>query len=346
MATTSAVGGGGQVRLHGTDHVLQCAPGHSILAAALAAGLDVPYECASGSCGSCRARLLEGRVVAHWADAPGLGQRDRAKGDRILCCQSLPVGDCRVHLRIGSEPTDPSPQRLQARVQTLTPLNEDIVHLELETADGSPVAFRPGQFMLFEWPGGIGRRAYSMANVSEGDGRLSFLIKRKPGGAASAHLFGELEPGDSLVLEGPYGRAWLREPAFPGEPLVLLAGGSGLAPMWSIAQAALLRQPGRPVRLYFGVQRERDLFWLDEMQRLAAATAGLKLEIAIAQAEPSAAAGFRTGPVGEVLAADLPPQVEHGLYMAGPPGLVDHVNALLVRSGRVRADRVFYDRFV
>ena len=346
METTSAVGGGGQVRLHGTDHVLRCAPGRSILAAALAAGLDVPYECASGSCGSCRARLLDGQVVSRWPDAPGLGVRDRARGDRILCCQSLPVGDCRVQVRIGNQLTEPAPRRLPVRVQALTPLNEDVVLVELATTDGAPVAFRPGQFMLFEWPDSIGRRAYSMANVSEGDGRLSFLIKRKPGGAASAHLFGALGPGDTLVVEGPYGRAWLREPAFPGERLVLLAGGSGLAPMWSIAQAALRSQPGRPVRLYFGVQRERDLFWIDQMQQLSATNPGLELVFAIAEAGPSTSAAFRVGPVGEVLAADLPPKVAHGLYMAGPPGLVDQVNALLVRSGRVPADRVFYDRFV
>ena len=337
--------GGGRVCLHGTQHVINCVPGQTLLASALAAGLDLPYECASGSCGSCRARLLEGQVASLWPTAPGLSERDRAKGDRILCCQSLPQGECRVQIRLGEEEVHSPPRRLRARVQSLRLLNKDVVYVELQPQGSMPVSFRAGQFMLVDWPDGIGRRAYSMANPPSDGDCLTFIIKRKPGGAGSARLFGQVREGDVLDLEGPYGRAWLRAPEAIGEPLVLLAGGSGLAPMWSIAQTALREQPARSVRLYFGVQRVRDLFWVEEMRRLAETMPSFVPVLAVAESDARLPADCRLGPVGEVLAADLSTKVGHDLYMAGPPGLIDHVHALLVQSGRLRADRIFYDRF-
>ena len=334
-----------QVRLHGSDVQFRCEPGQTLLAAGLAAGLDLPYECASGSCGSCRARLLEGQVRWRWAAAPGLSERDRSKGDRILCCQAEPESDCVMQLRTGPGPLPAAPRPRQATVSRLRPLNEDVLELQLRLTDGLPMDYRPGQFVLLQAPPTIGWRAYSMANLPAADGTLQFLVKRKRGGAASGWLFGALRPGDEVALEGPYGRAWLRdEPA--DRPLWLLAGGSGLAPVWAIAQAALAAAPQHPVRLYFGVQRARDAFWLDEMRRVASAAPALQIVLALA--EPSAAdpPDCRHGPVAEVLAADLPPQGLQSLYMAGPPGLIAHATERLVRSGRVSADRVYYDRYV
>lgn len=216
-----------QVRLHGSDVQFRCEPGQTLLAAGLAAGLDLPYECASGSCGSCRARLLEGQVRWRWAAAPGLSERDRSKGDRILCCQAEPESDCVMQLRTGPGPLPAAPRPRQATVSRLRPLNEDVLELQLRLTDGLPMDYRPGQFVLLQAPPTIGWRAYSMANLPAADGTLQFLVKRKPGGGASGWLFGALRPGDAVALEGPYGRAWLRdEPA--DRPLWLLAG----APAW------------------------------------------------------------------------------------------------------------------
>jgi len=333
-----------QVRLHGSDVGFDCAPGQTLLAAGLAAGLDMPYECASGSCGSCRARLLEGRVRPRWPAAPGLSERDRAKGDRILCCQAEPEGDCTLQLRTGSGPVPAAPRPRQATVTRLRPLNEDVLELQLRLSDGQPMDYRPGQFVLLQPPQGIGRRAYSMANLPAADGSLQFLVKRKPGGAASGWIFGQLGLGEPVMLEGPYGRAWLRDDPVD-RPLWLLAGGSGLAPVWAIAQASLAAAPRRRVRLYFGVQRACDVFWLDEMRRVASAASSLQIVVALA--EPSAAdpPECRHGPVADVLVADLPPEGLQSLYMAGPPGLIAHATERLVRSGRVPADRVYYDRY-
>ena len=183
-----------------------------------------------------------------------------------------------------------------------------------------------------------------MANLPGAGPLLEFLIKRKPGGTASDWLFDRLRTGDTVELEGPYGRAWLRDGSADSD-LLLLAGGSGLAPVWSIAQASLAAMPRRRVRLYFGVQSARDLFWTEEMQRLAAAAPAFELVIALARPSAADPPGSRVGQVGDVLTSDLPPRTEQSLYMAGPPGLIDHVSALLVRTGRLSAERVFYDRY-
>src|SRR5712671_1555203 len=111
------------VRLDPNGARFACAPGQTVLAAALAAGVDLPYECASGSCGSCRARLLDGSVASRWVDAPGLSDRDRRKGDRILCCQSVPQTDCVIQIRAGDCALPVRPKSLQASVRDLRLLN-------------------------------------------------------------------------------------------------------------------------------------------------------------------------------------------------------------------------------
>lgn len=334
-------GCGASVRLESDGRRFDCAPGQTVLAAALAAGIDLPYECASGSCGSCRARLIEGAVASRWVDAPGLGERDRRKGDRILCCQSVPQTDCVIQVRVGDAAPAVRPRPWQARVNGLRWLNEDVVHLVLDAQE--PVAFLPGQFMLLDLQHGFGRRAYSMANLPDDSGRLEFIIKRKPGGQASTAVFDKLLEGDRVDLDGPYGRAWLRDDS--ARDIVLLAGGSGLAPIWSIAQAALRRPARRRVRLYFGVNRGEDLFWLAQIEQARREHPGLDVHLVLMHTSPDDPVACRQGAVGEVMNRDIDDLPLCDLYMAGPPGLVDHVLRDLVATGRAQADRVFFDRF-
>jgi ferredoxin-NADP reductase/ferredoxin len=332
---------GACIRLQPDGRGFRCAPGQTVLAAALSAGIDLPYECASGSCGTCRAQLVTGEVASLWPQSPGLGERDRRKGDRILCCQSIAQQDCTIKVRTGDAEVRFAPAAFRATVHSLRTLNRDVIHLVLE-ADRS-IDFLPGQFILFALGPAIGRRAYSMSNLSQGTGRLEFLIKRKPGGAASGFLFEALKPGASLDLEGPYGRAWLREDS--PRDIMLLAGGSGLAPIWSIAQAALARAPQRSLPLYFGVNRAQDLFWPPEIGRLQRDHPGLQIRLMLVETSRHDPEGCRSGTAASAISADMDDLQSCDFYMAGPPGLVDHVMRELVATGRVAADRVFYDRF-
>jgi len=334
-------GRGASVCLQSDGRRFDCAPGQTVLAAALAAGVDLPYECASGSCGSCRARLIEGSVASRWAEAPGLNERDRRKGDRILCCQSVPQTACVIQIRAGDSAPPVRPKPLRAILRDVRLLNNDVVHLVVDAQER--VAFLPGQFMLLDLHGGFGRRAYSMANVADDTGRLEFIVKRKPGGRASKLLFETLRAGDLIDLEGPYGRAWLRDDS--ERDIVLLAGGSGLAPIWSIAQAALLRSPKRRLRLYFGVNRGEDLFWLTQIEHARHEHPEFETHLVLMHASPDDPIGCRQGAVGDLMSRDVDDLPRCDLYMAGPPGLIDHVLRELIVTGRTQADRVFFDRF-
>jgi len=331
----------GFVRVEPSGRTFHCAPGQTILAGALAAGIDLPYECASGSCGSCRARMISGNVAILWPDAPGLSERDRSRGGRILCCQSVAQTECVIQVRPNVGVPSPAPATLMARVREIRLLNPDVMHITLQTQSGFD--FRPGQFVLFELNSDVGRRAYSMANIPDGSGRLEFLIKRKPNGAASTFLFENMNEGDLLAIDGPYGRASLREDGIRN--IVLLAGGSGLAPIWSIAQQAVRKWPRRKLHLYFGVNRAKDLFWQEQMERLMRAHHNFCAHVVLMHASPVDAIGFRHGIVADVVATDLADLFSCDLYMAGPPGFIESVMRALVATGRANAERVFFDRF-
>ena len=325
------------IRIEPSGESFACGPGETILRAGLAAGLPMPYECASGSCSSCKGRLLEGETDALWPDATGLNERDRRKGDRILCCQSLPQGDCVVQVRpveVEGAREEPVPAPFAATVEVLERLVPGVIFLRCRPE--RPVPFLPGQFVLLQVPGGQ-RRAYSMANVTPET--LDFIVKEKPGGHGSRYLFAELAAGDALSLEGPYGRAYLRVPA--ERPMVCIAGGSGLAPMLSVVEGALALPAPPPVMLFFGVNGAGELFMADEMRALAAAHEQFSLTLVVRDGAPGAV----TGLVGDVALAAMEALDACDLYMAGPPGLIDAALRPAMRSGKVAPGRIFFDRF-
>ncbi|MCY4480766.1 MAG: 2Fe-2S iron-sulfur cluster binding domain-containing protein [Rhodospirillales bacterium] len=325
------------IRLEPSGDSFVCNPGETILRAGLAAGFAMPYECASGSCSSCKGRLLEGAVEHIWPDATGLSERDRRKGDRILCCQALPQGDVTVQVRLGEVEgarKEQAPAPFKATVETLERLVPGVIAFSCRPAQ--PVPFLPGQYVLLQVPGGE-RRAFSMANTEAET--LDFIVKEKPGGHASRYLFDELAAGDTVSLEGPYGRAYLRTP--PVREIVCVAGGSGLAPILSVAKAAIADPDTPAVRLFFGANAAEELFMVDEMQALAAAHDRLSLTLAVRDGAPGAA----TGLVGDVALAAMEDLDDCDFYMAGPPGLIDAILRPVMRCGKVKPERIFFDRF-
>lgn len=331
----AALTGAATIRLAPSGATFACRPGETILRAGLAAGLAMPYECASGSCGSCKGRLLEGAVESLWPEATGLKERDRRRGDRILCCQALPRGDCVVEARrVETAAAEPAPEAFAATVETVERQSDAVLFLRCRPERPRP--FLPGQFMLLQIPGGQ-RRAFSMANTEPEV--LEFIVKAKPGGHATSYLFDRLSVGDGLRLEGPYGRAYLRAPL--ARDILCVAGGSGLAPMLSVARGALARPSSHAVRLFFGVNAAADLFATAELDALAAEHDRLALTVAVRDGAPGAAPGL----VGDVMLAALPALPASDLYMAGPPGLVDALLKPAMRSGKIAPGRIFFDRF-
>jgi NAD(P)H-flavin reductase/ferredoxin len=335
------------VSFSGLDAVIDCAPGESILYAGLRAGLRLPYECASGGCGSCRAQLLAGSVHSRWDDATGLTERDLRRGDRILMCQSIPVGPCELRVPLSDvapSRREPLPARLAGRLVERELLSPDTARFVIEV--GSEIEYLPGQFVLLELEDGT-RRAYSMIRPmsSARPGSLELLIRAKPGGAASRWLFGVGAHGAEVVVEGAYGKAYAQSPA--DRPVVCLAGGTGLAPVLAIAEQLASDAPERRIDVYVGSRHTTDLVLVDRL--LALAGSGVRVIPVVEQqgeGEHNELGPTRKGLALDHLADDWPELGGHDVYVAGPAPMIDATLRRLIRNGSARADRVFFDRFI
>jgi len=336
------------------EFVVEPEAGEPLLHAGLRAGLDLPYECATGTCGTCRGRVMTGDVDVGWLEAPGATRLKRDKGD-VLMCQAVAAGDCL--LRVPSEtpkldgPAD-LPNLHKGQIEVIACLTHDVVHIEIAIAE--PVTYDAGQFMVVSAPGVTGGRAYSMVNYAEKTGRLVFVVKRKPGGAFSDWLFEDDVIGATVDLFGPLGKATFR----PDEAndLLCVTGGSGIAGIMSILGHAsesghFAKHRGQ---LFFGVRTLADGFYLHQLASLVdQANGALDVTLALSdEAAPSSthplfpqlrlAEGF----VHEAAAEGINGSCENALgFVAGPPPMVDGAIKMLIGHAGLPTQRIRYDKF-
>jgi toluene monooxygenase electron transfer component len=299
---------------NGTRH-FECAPGEKILHAGLRSAIELPYECGTGTCGTCKARLVSGCVESAWPEAPG--RRYLKSEAELLMCQSVAGEDCALEI-------------------------------------GAPLDFAAGQFALLTVPGIEGARAYSMVNFDRPAGRLSFVVKKKPGGAVSEWLFGSTVDGTRLAVFAPLGHATF-EPGLR-KHLLCVAGGSGIAGMMSILARACRAEhfAAWDGHVFFGVRTARDGFFLDELETFRA-RCGDRLAITVALSdedvpESLAAAhpgfGFARGFVHAVAGERMQGRfADVRAYVAGPPPMVDASLRWLLREARLPPAEIRYDKF-
>jgi len=331
-----------RIQLSPEQH-FDCAADDTILRAGLRAGFGMPYECNTGCCGTCKVELLSGTVEAAWAAAPGLGERDRAK-NRVLACQSHPTSDCAIKVRLRPENVPAiRPARFRARLGSVRELTHDMREFRF-VASQSP-GFLPGQYALFYLPGIATPRTYSMSNVFDpARGEWHFVVRRVPGGVGTNALFDRVPLGSEITLDGPYGLAYLRTDS--PRDIVLIGGGSGLAPMLSIARAAA-REPrldGRRIDLFYGARTMRDLCGERELCELPGYGERLHFHPVLSEAGEE---GWQ-GACGFVhdIARDFIGErwAEHEYYFAGPPPMAEAVQRMLMDK-RVPYPQVHFDSF-
>jgi toluene monooxygenase electron transfer component len=330
-----------------------CAPGETLLYAGLAHGLTLPHECATGTCGTCRARVMSGEVDIAWEEAPGAAKLKRDKGD-VLLCQTRALGDC--VLRVPSDVLE-KPVRHQipaARsgvVENLRRLTSDVTHFEIALAE--PMDFDAGQFVVVEAPGLQGARAYSMVNHGSGLERIELVVKRKPGGGFGDWIAGPTAEGAKVEVFGPLGRATFH----PDEDrdLLMIAGGSGIAGMMSILARAGEEDYFRTHKgyVFFGVRTLADGFYLEQFARSVDRGHGnLEVTLALSHEDlggvPHPEHGgvkLAYGFVHEVAAAAMAGRYDGVMaYVAGPPPMVDGAIRSLIVGGVGRA-AIRYDKF-
>ena len=321
-----------------------CAEDDTLLRAGLRAGLGLPYECNAGSCGTCKVELLEGEIRSLRPDAPGLGERDRAR-NRVLACQAQPASDCRIKVRLRPENVPAHrPARFRATLEAARDLTHDMREFRFRAAAGSP-GFLPGQYALFYLPGLEVPRTYSMSNVDDGSGTWEFIVRRVPGGVGTVALFDKVPVGGELELDGPYGLAYLRTDS--PRDIIAIAGGSGLAPVLSIARAAIAEPAlaGREIHIFYGARTSRDLCGETELCALPGFGSRLHFHAVLSGAQDEEGWKGPTGFVHDHARAFIGERwAQFEYYFAGPPAMAEAVQKMLIEK-RVPFPQVHFDSF-
>jgi toluene monooxygenase electron transfer component len=332
-----------RIRINARNRGFQfdAAPGEAVLYAGLAAGIELPYECATGTCGTCKAKLVDGTLRDTWPEAPGRKYVKPAQSEYLLC-QCVAEGDLTLEVAKFVKPFEPGASRAAAgtgRLRSPALLVHDVMAFDVEVEE--PRDFEAGQFMVLAAPGVLGHRAYSMVNYERGAKRLRFVAKKKPGGGFSEWLFGAARDGAELRVFGPLGKATF-DPGIPND-IACIAGGSGIAGMMSILARAVgeLHFDTHRGWLFFGVRTLADAFFLEELAALRERAAG-RLAITVALSDEA----FEQGFVHEVAGRALQGHYRHiRAYVAGPPPAVDAALRLLLLEGKLTADNIRYDKF-
>jgi CDP-4-dehydro-6-deoxyglucose reductase len=344
-----------QVQVQPSERQFCVADGQTVLAAGLDAGLMLPYGCKDGACGSCKGRVLAGRVHHGPHAAAALSPEEEAAGLALFCC-AMADSDLVIEVRVPETADGIAPRRLPARIERIERPARDVAILWLTLAAGEQLAFRAGQYVDFLLAGGA-RRSYSIASPPGAPGPLEFHIRHMPGGVFTDALFGAaatVRERGILRIEGPLGSFHLREDA--AGPIVLLASGTGFAPIKAIAETIFAKglQRTRPVVLYWGARTRADLYRDELPRRWAREHAGFRYvpvlsepdaDAPAAQAPASAWTG-RTGLVHEAVMADLPDLSAFQVYASGAPVMVHAAHRDLVAHCRLREENFFSDAFV
>ncbi len=323
----------------------------SVLYAGLRAGIDLPYECATGTCGTCKAKLISGRLHDGWRDAPGR-KYVKPEQQEFLMCQCAAEGDVMLEVSkfvYAMEPGACTPDACKGILRAPRRLAHDVMAFGVELEQ--PRDFDAGQFALLAPAGQPGYRAYSMCNFERGGRQLDFVVKRKPDGGFSQWLFGADRGGERLDTFGPLGKATF-DPAL-AKNLLCIAGGSGIAGMMSILSRAARERYFDRYRgwVFFGVRSMRDAFFLRELS--AFRMQGLEITVALSDEDAPASArsewpqlGFARGLVHEVAKRMMAGKYQEvRAYVAGPPPAVDAAIRVLLLEAKLSTDNIRYDKF-
>jgi toluene monooxygenase electron transfer component len=330
-----------------------CANGETLLHAGLKAGVSLPHECATGTCGTCRARLRTGHVDIGWEDSPALAKLKRDKGD-ILLCQARAKSDClvRVPAKVTRTVGEEAPANFKGTLNKSRLLTHDVIEFTISLS--KPMKFEAGQFVLVTVPSVIGARAYSMVNYAADADEIVFVVKRKPGGGFSDWLFSGSIDDTKVEIFGPVGRATFA--VSEDKDLVIVAGGSGIAGMMAILERAIQSNYFANHRgyVFFGVPTLKDGFYLDKLANyVTKAQGGLDVTLALSNETPQGARHpaydeiqLASGFVHAAMASSMADRYQNVLaYLAGPPRMVDAVLRVLITEGQLPPQAIRYDKF-
>ena len=315
----------------------------TVLQAAFRQGVSLMHGCKEGQCAACKSLLIEGDLEMEKYSTFALADYEREQG-YVLLCRSHAYSDLTVELLNYDEEMILSGlpvQTVQTVVSAIEPLTHDIKRLVLQLVEPRELRFRAGQYVDIRIPDSDEHRSYSMANTPAANDHLEFILKVFPGGRFSS-LLNESFVGTALEVTGPYGSCVLREHS--DRDVVLIGGGAGMAPLWSLLNEIAERGLKRRVTFYYGVRACRDLFYLEQMKGLTARLPEFRFIPALSEPTLEDRWQGETGLITEVVAQTLSAGSEVDVYLCGPAPMIDAALPILARKG-IPETRILFDKF-
>ncbi|MFD0669642.1 benzoate 1,2-dioxygenase electron transfer component BenC [Ramlibacter sp. MAHUQ-53] len=320
----------------GVTRFIEANPTETVADAAYRQGVNIPLDCRDGACGTCKCLAESGRFEMGEYIEDALSEEEAARG-YVLTCQMRAQGDCVVQVPASSSVCRTPQAAVSAAIREVRQLSPSTVSLTLQDPSLDKLAFLPGQYVNLQVPGTDQTRAYSFSSLVK-DGTVSFLIRNVPGGLMSAYLTGAAKPGDRMTLTGPLGTFYLRAIQ---RPLLLLAGGTGLAPFTAMLDKIAAEGSAHPLHLVYGVTHDTDLVEMDRLAEYAQRIPNFSYTACVASPES-------TYPnKGYVTHHITPAQLNDGevdVYLCGPPPMVEAVSQFIRECG-VQPASFHYEKF-
>jgi CDP-4-dehydro-6-deoxyglucose reductase len=317
------------------------ATGEAVLAAGIRQGIGLPYGCKDGACGSCKCKLLSGAVIHGPHQVKALSAEEEAAGFVLTCCaqaQSDLVLESRQVTELGALPI----KKMPTRVISLVKKSDDVMVLQLQMPANDSFAYRAGQYVEFILRDGA-RRSYSMASAPNLGPNLELHIRHMPGGKFTDHVFGAMKEKEILRVEGPFGSFFLREDS--NKPIILLASGTGFAPIKALIEHMQHLQTKRSVSLYWGGRRPADLYMQDWIMAQLQTMPHMRYVPVVSDATTEDNWSGRSGFVHRAVIEDFPDLSGHQVYACGAPIVIESARRDFSALAQLPSEEFFADAF-
>ncbi|MGQ7248701.1 benzoate 1,2-dioxygenase electron transfer component BenC [Halomonas sp. V046] len=301
----------------GVSRFIECNEGETVLDAAYRQKVNLPMDCSDGVCGTCKGHCEQGDFdLGDEYLEEALSEEERHEG-QVLTCQMVPSSDCVIQVPVASTMCKTEVGKRTATVSAVAPLSDDSIELAIDI-EGDALGFLPGQYVHLEVPGAGAHRSYSFSSLP-GDSRASFLIRNVPGGLMSGYLGDTAKPGDQIAVTGPMGSFYLRAIQ---RPILMLAGGTGLAPFLSMLKQLSEAGCDQPIHMIYGVTKDDHLVKCEELDAARDAIADFDYVTVVADED---SAHPRKGYVTHHMDDGKLHDGDVDVYLCGPPPMVDAV---------------------
>jgi benzoate/toluate 1,2-dioxygenase reductase subunit len=321
----------------GVTRFIDANPSETVADAAYRQGINIPLDCRDGACGTCKCFAEAGRYdLGQDYIEDALSEEEAAQG-YVLTCQMRAESDCVVRVPASSDVCKTQQASYEASISAVRQLSDSTISLSIKGESLAKLAFLPGQYVNLKVPGSEQTRAYSFSSLQK-DGEVSFLIRNVPGGLMSSFLTGLAKAGDNMNLAGPLGSFYLRDIR---RPLLLLAGGTGLAPFTAMLEKIAEEGSGHALHLIYGVTNDFDLVEMDKLEAFAARIPNFTYSACVANPESSYP---QKGYVTQHIAPKHLNDGDVDVYLCGPPPMVEAVSQYIREQG-IQPANFYYEKF-